>query len=171
MSQLSADCLYDIFEYLENDGVTLCSCLLVSRLWCEVSVRILWRSVRNYGTIIACLPNESKEKLHRDGIVTSTSTSMSTSPMFNYTKFCKVLSVENVHLGIKKFFKNQQPISTVIASAAKNEAAPQKSPVPTTTPKETVEEKGSDPKTLQAAQRNIGIRLFRDFELRLHICR
>ena len=47
----------------------------------------------------------------------------------------------------KADLKNQQPISTVIASAAKNEAAPQKSPVPTTTPKETVEEKGSDPKT------------------------
>src|SRR6202012_1676698 len=64
MSQLSFDCLYEIFEYLENENETLRSCLLVNRLWCEVVVRILWRDVNNYlnfRTLIACLPNESKE--------------------------------------------------------------------------------------------------------------
>ena len=66
MSQLPSDCLNEIFEYLddlEDDKVTLRSCLLVNRLWCEVSVRILWKRVRNYNTLIACLPNESKEIL------------------------------------------------------------------------------------------------------------
>ena len=32
MAQLCADCLNEIFEYLENDEVTLLSCLLVNRL-------------------------------------------------------------------------------------------------------------------------------------------
>ncbi len=45
MTQLLADCLNEIFEYLEKDEVTLYSCLLVNRLLCEVSVRILWRNI------------------------------------------------------------------------------------------------------------------------------
>src|SRR5436305_865640 len=73
MSQLSADCLNEIFEYLENDAVTLRSCLLVNRLWCKVSVRILWRRIRNYNTLIACLPNDSKDILFKNGVITSTS--------------------------------------------------------------------------------------------------
>src|SRR5947207_265809 len=71
MSQLPADCLNEIFEYLEEDVVTLRSCLLVNRLWCEVSVGFLWRNIRNYNTLIACLPNESKEILYKGGINTS----------------------------------------------------------------------------------------------------
>ena len=75
MSQLPSDCLNEIFEYLEEDIVTLRSCLLVNRLWCEVTVRILWRNIRNYDTLIACLPSESKENLHKGRIIISTSTS------------------------------------------------------------------------------------------------
>ena len=76
MSQLPADCLNEIFEYLENEKDTLRSCLLVNRLWCEVAVRILWRSVwsycsLNFRTLMACLPNESKEALHKNGIIIS----------------------------------------------------------------------------------------------------
>ena len=63
MSQLIADCLYCVLEYLENDKVTLYSCLIVNRLWCEVAVRILWRNGDNYNTknfitLIACLPKK-----------------------------------------------------------------------------------------------------------------
>src|SRR3954451_22304977 len=71
MSEFPADCLNEIFEYLEKDKVTLRSYLLVNRLWCEASVRILWRNIRNYSTLIACLPNESKEILYKNGIITS----------------------------------------------------------------------------------------------------
>src|SRR6059058_5009720 len=103
--QLPADCLNEIFEYLEQDRVTLCSCLLVNRLWCEVSVRILWRNIRNYNTLITCLPNESKEILYKDGIMTSTSTSR--PPMFNYATFCKVLSIHQVDCRIRQLLRNQ----------------------------------------------------------------
>src|ERR1043165_1941117 len=96
MSQLSTDCLNEIFEYLEEDKVTLHSCLLVNRLWCEASVRILWRNIRNYNTLIACLPSESKETLRRNRIITSK------PPMFNYASFCKVLSVDEVNCEIDK---------------------------------------------------------------------
>ena len=36
---LSVDCLNEIFEKLEEDKITLHSCLLVSRLWCKISIR------------------------------------------------------------------------------------------------------------------------------------
>ena len=74
MSQLPTDCINDIFGYLEDDNITLRSCLLVNHLWCEVAVRILWRndwnySTTNFRTLIACLPNGSKEILHKNGII------------------------------------------------------------------------------------------------------
>src|SRR6266536_546836 len=80
MSQLPADCLNEIFEYLEDVKFTLYSCILVNRLWCEVSVRILWRNVcnynkRTYNTLISCLSNESKEIISKNGIIISTPTS------------------------------------------------------------------------------------------------
>src|SRR5215216_6431937 len=104
MSKLPADCLNEIFEYLEEDKVTLRSCLLVNRLWCEVSVRILWRSIRNYNTLIACLPNESKKNLYQNRIITSVSAA-STPPTFKYASFCKVLSINQVNKEIFRFLK------------------------------------------------------------------
>src|ERR1044072_573825 len=107
MSQLSADCLNEIFEYFEDDAVNLRSYLFVNRLWCEVSVRILWRSIRNYNTLIACLPTESKEILSKIGIITSTLAAST----FKDPSFCKVLSVDEVYRKVVKFLKNQQPTS------------------------------------------------------------
>src|ERR1051325_7382350 len=111
MSQLPADCINDIYEYL--DHITLRSCLLVNRLWCEVAVRILWRDVWNYSTtsfsiLIACLPNESKKILLENGIIISTPTSK--PPMFNYASFCKVLSIDQVNSKIGRLL--QQSISS-----------------------------------------------------------
>ncbi len=106
--QLPVDCLNEIFEYLEEDETTLHSCLLVNRLWCELSVRILWRDVLNskcrnvkrparpiLSTLIACLPNESKELLCENKISISTPTSK--SPLFNYASFCKVFSIVKIY--------------------------------------------------------------------------
>src|SRR5256885_1287111 len=105
MSQLPSDCLNEIFEYLEDDKVTLRSCLLVNHLWCEVSVRILWRSIRNYNTLIACLPNDSKEILSKNGIITSISALR--PPMFNYASFCKVLLTRQVNNNIRQLLNPQ----------------------------------------------------------------
>src|SRR5437763_233120 len=107
---LPADCLNEIFENLEEDKITLHSCLLVNHLWCEVSVRILWKNIWSFkyisnncqlkvasailSTLIACLPNESKELLNKNEIFISTPTSK--PPLFNYAAFCKVLSISDV---------------------------------------------------------------------------
>src|SRR5437016_6279254 len=100
MFQLPSDCLNEIFEYLEQDKITLRSCLLVNRLWCEIAVEILWRVSTYYSTLniralIACLPKESEEILHKNGIIISPPTSK--HPMFNYASFCKVLSVCQIY--------------------------------------------------------------------------
>src|SRR5579871_2532711 len=114
MAQLSFDFLNEIFEYLDDDIVSLQSCLLVNRLWCEVSVRILWRNVWNYKTsnfriLISCLPNESKEILSKNKIIISTPTTK--PPMFNYAALCKILSIDRVINKLYELLKNQQTIS------------------------------------------------------------
>ncbi|GBB99911.1 hypothetical protein RclHR1_03680006 [Rhizophagus clarus] len=111
MSQLTADCLNEIFEYLANEKFTLHSCVLVNRLWCEVSVRILWRDVWNYSTLnfstlVACLPIESKGILCENGIKITTPTSK--LPIFNYASFCKVLSIGEVYNKLELLLANQE---------------------------------------------------------------
>jgi hypothetical protein len=105
MSQLNADCLEEIFELLEDDKATLYSCLLVNRLWCKVSVRILWKDIWNgqstqtlkstqslqkaIRTLFDCLPKE--HHLHKNGTVITSNT------LFNYASFCKVFSINKIN--------------------------------------------------------------------------
>src|SRR2546423_311014 len=117
--QLPADCLNEVFEYLVKEITTLHSCLLVSRLWCKVSVRILWRDIWSFNyyqhrlkvasailsTLIACLPNESKDFLHKNEIFISTATS--NPPIFNYAAFCKVLSIHEISRIVNKVLKHE----------------------------------------------------------------
>ncbi len=92
-SQLPADCLNEIFEHLD-DKVDLRSCSLVNRLWCTVSVRILWIDIRNYNTLFDCLPKESKEILYKNGIFPAYT---SKPPLFNYATFIKRISVDQIN--------------------------------------------------------------------------
>src|SRR5581483_3829428 len=123
-----ADCLSEIFENLEEDKITLHSCLLVSHLWCEVSVGILWKDIWSFiysstsykhrrqvesaviSTLIACLPNESKELLQKNEIFIATPTSKQL--LFNYAAFCKVLSINNICLMVNNALKNNPHITT-----------------------------------------------------------
>jgi len=110
--QLPADCLNDIFEYLRDDEEedTLRSCLLVNRLWCEVSVPILWTNIQSYNTLITCLPIESKEILFKNGIIISTLTSK--PPLFNYVTFIKILKIYEIVETIKTIYKHTVSQST-----------------------------------------------------------
>src|SRR5436190_19006523 len=101
--QLPSDCLNCILETLEGDKITLHSCLLVNRLWCNISVRILWKDIWSHddrldttllSTLVACLPNESKELLHKNKIFISTPTL--NLPLFNYVTFCRFLSIDYI---------------------------------------------------------------------------
>ncbi|GBC04910.1 hypothetical protein RclHR1_05940001 [Rhizophagus clarus] len=111
MSQLPVDCLNEIFECLADEKPSLQSCILVNRLWCKLSIKILWRNVwnystKNYRTLVAHLPTESKEMLHINGINILTPTFK--FPIFNYASFCKVISIEQVYCKIWYLLKNQQ---------------------------------------------------------------
>ncbi|CAG8487419.1 8730_t:CDS:1 [Funneliformis mosseae] len=97
---LPDDCLNDIFEYLKKRDLR--SCLLVSRLWCNVSVRILWRKMQNFKTLITCLPKKSKAILCKIGIIISTSR----PSLFNYTSFIKILCINDLHRAIIRFLRN-----------------------------------------------------------------
>jgi hypothetical protein len=103
MSQLPPDCLAEIFEYLDEDIVTLRSCLLVNRLWYLNAVRILWRRIRNYNTLISLIPDESKNILLQKRIVTS----ILPTPTINYLSYCKFLSFIEIFYKIEKVLDNQ----------------------------------------------------------------
>jgi hypothetical protein len=110
-SRLPIDCLNEIFEHLEENETTLYSCLLVNRLWCRISVRILWRNIWNFKgseishrfrvessilrTLIACLPDKSRKFLFENEIISSPTFTLK-SPLFNYAAFCKVLAIYNI---------------------------------------------------------------------------
>src|SRR6266542_1318574 len=107
--QLPTDCIIEIFEYLEDDKATLHSCILVNRHWCEASVGILWRNVWRFAsdsekslqivdTLIACLPNESKDLLFKNEIFIEISDWK--PPLFNYASFCKILSIYAINVMI-----------------------------------------------------------------------
>ncbi|GBB95204.1 hypothetical protein RclHR1_00250002 [Rhizophagus clarus] len=111
--KLLPDCLNNIFEFLEDDKGTLYSCLLVNRLWCNLSVRILWRknicdlrhnsikSSKVLGTLISCLSNESKNLLYENKIFIPTPTIR--TPLFDYASFCKFISIDEIYLMIENF--------------------------------------------------------------------
>src|SRR5687767_5307837 len=117
--QLPTDCLNEIFEHLEEYPTYLRSCLLVNRFWCKIAVRILWKNILNFpnsmyskpasssslNTLVACLPNESKNLLYENGISILTSTPK--SPLFNYISFIKALSFSNIKHVVKVTLNNQ----------------------------------------------------------------
>ena len=110
--QLPADCLNEVFEYLEKESIY--ACLLVNRLWCEVAVKILWRNalgVRDdryqlVNTLVACLSDESKDFLYTNRIFISTLPSG--PPLFDYISLIKVLPIDEIHQTIENFLKNKQ---------------------------------------------------------------
>ena len=121
--QLPTDCLNEIFEHLEEYPTSLRSCLLVNRFWCEIAVRILWKNVWNFpismyyghriyaplsilSTLIACLPNESKNLLYENGIFIQTPTP--NLPLFNYISFIKTLLLYKIERIFNDALRNQQ---------------------------------------------------------------
>ncbi|RIA91295.1 hypothetical protein C1645_822268 [Glomus cerebriforme] len=109
-SRLPADCLREIFEFLQDDTKSLHSFLLVNRLWCETTVPILWRNTKNwlsnsqfndnspqilFATLLSCLPEDSKKLLSDNGIIIPPPTAQ--PPLFEYAAFCRRLSYNNIN--------------------------------------------------------------------------
>jgi hypothetical protein len=133
--QLPTECMNEILEHFEKDILTLYSCLLVNRFWCKIAVSILWRDILDYkssylprslwmtssilSTLIACLPNESKELLFKNKIFISTPTS--NPPLFNYPKFCKVLSINEITTIVDNVLKNDALVANEIIKMFTNQ--------------------------------------------------
>ncbi|PKC62731.1 hypothetical protein RhiirA1_464753 [Rhizophagus irregularis] len=140
ISTLPTYCLNRIFEFLEEDKATLHSCLLVSRLWCRISVEILWRNIWNFKwfnlaeiirTLIICLPKESKDFLINNGITSIPISKPSLIPLpsifikitFSNLRILKLTSVVDVDILIKFLVnngKNLENINLKIDSSDKN---------------------------------------------------
>ncbi|CAI2180779.1 11480_t:CDS:1 [Funneliformis geosporum] len=120
----SSTLLKKILECLNEDMISLHSCLLVNKDWSEIAVEILWRDIyiiqaranEIYGidledesdqnilsTLYSCLPKESHELLKRNEIMIESPTMG--SPKYNYPGYCKFLDTGYinqliiVHLG------------------------------------------------------------------------
>ncbi|CAG8505156.1 10448_t:CDS:1 [Ambispora gerdemannii] len=110
-SFLPNDCLTDIFEILSEDKITLYSCLLVNRQWCNSVVPFLWRkpfdllkyltynklSTRHPKLIhsyVACLSEEEREMLIRSGIKIPTDFPPTA---FNYSAFLRHLDISELY--------------------------------------------------------------------------
>jgi hypothetical protein len=133
--QLPNECLNEILEYLEKDKLTLYSCLLVNCLWCKIAVRILWRNILDHkrayqrhllrveklilSTIIACLPNKSKELLYKNEIFITAPTS--NPPLFNYLEFCKALSINEIALIVYGALSNRDLVANEIIKMFANQ--------------------------------------------------
>lgn len=116
---MTADCFEEILKYLENDKNTLYSCLLSNRLLCKVSVEFLWKNiwdfklrsdaqVRIIRTLLACLPNESKQLLHEKEIIIIPTSETS---LFDYVSFFKALSIDDIIIMIGFFQKSKISIN------------------------------------------------------------
>ncbi len=113
--KLPVDCLDDVLEFLGNNKATLHSCLLVNRLWCETSVKILWRNIWDLCKSRWDVPfqvDESKDFLHENGIFITAPTSK--PPLFNYVSFFKVVSiyvfVDMIQSGLKIFLPSKESL-------------------------------------------------------------
>ncbi|GES93356.1 hypothetical protein GLOIN_2v1671856 [Rhizophagus clarus] len=96
------DVLSLITENLEDDKISLHSCLLVNRSWCEVAVPILWKipgriilsskkaEDRLFNVIVLHLSKESRVILKEQGV---TFAETYQQPLFNYINFWRHLNL------------------------------------------------------------------------------
>jgi hypothetical protein len=101
-----------IFEQLQDDRNTLCSCLLVNKTWCEIIIPILWRNPWKFlnknnerlllRVIISHLSDVSKEKIGKNNLLTKSYQ----KPSFDYISFCKHLNLDEIQRIINKFYQN-----------------------------------------------------------------
>ncbi|RIA91137.1 hypothetical protein C1645_875643 [Glomus cerebriforme] len=133
MSNLTADCLYEIFQHLKDNTESLHSCILVNRIWCATSVPFLWRnpfkpmvsfyskekySVGMFCTLFSCLDKETKEFLSLCNINSTDLTLIQkkiffNKPLFMYPKYCRYLDLKKLNIIIRHQFRDEVRINLV----------------------------------------------------------
>ncbi|PKY20301.1 hypothetical protein RhiirB3_433570 [Rhizophagus irregularis] len=101
---------YEIIKYFQDDFPTLYSCILVNRLWCRLTIPLLWKdpfsiSTGNYkfiGIYLNNLKGDLKTKLNDyeiDKLLPLNNT------LFNYPSFIKYLNTKEIITSIEKWFE------------------------------------------------------------------
>ncbi|CAG8609509.1 2974_t:CDS:2 [Funneliformis mosseae] len=99
---LSVECFEQVLIHFKNDPATLFQCLFVNRLWCRLSIPLLWShpfEYHGFGELaanivqiyIACLPEDERQILIDEGLELPESI----SPLFDYPKYLQ--SFESAH--------------------------------------------------------------------------
>ncbi|PKC57717.1 hypothetical protein RhiirA1_428287, partial [Rhizophagus irregularis] len=123
MLKLNKDVLFLIAENLHDDMISLCSCLLVNKSWCEVTVPILWKipgrmvltekaEDKLFNVILLHLSKDSKDILKNQGIDLYTETYRPTS--FNYINFWRHLDLQLLEETFSRNLKILEFISLLI---------------------------------------------------------
>ncbi|CAG8714504.1 8062_t:CDS:1 [Funneliformis mosseae] len=110
MPRLNLDCVLEILEC--SDHNTLYKFSFINRDYSKEAVRILWRDVWIRAdlnndlsniliTLIACLPDDSKEYFYEK----YNEISKTKSPWHKYASYCKVLNIRIIKQAIKNFEK------------------------------------------------------------------
>src|ERR1051325_10097168 len=119
MSKLNRDIIYLILQELQDDKITLHSCLSVNKIWCETIIPILWKDPWKdlkgkekllVSVIISHLPNKSRDNLskHMDFSLNSYP-----RPLFDYISFCRHLNLNEIERMIIHSFHEKSKISII----------------------------------------------------------
>ncbi|PKK64432.1 hypothetical protein RhiirC2_854321 [Rhizophagus irregularis] len=101
-----------IIQNFQNDFSTLHSCILVNRLWCRISIPLLWEDpfsipTKNFNFIEIYLYNLSendKTKLNEYGIIEEKDSNLNT--VFNYPRYIKNLNTHKIICSVEKWNVN-----------------------------------------------------------------
>src|SRR6266496_3158471 len=103
MLKLNKDVLFLISENLQDDSISLYSCLLVNKIWCEATVSILWKIPGRtlltekaerilFNVILSHLSEDSINHLKNQGI--NLIKKISQRPLFNYISLWRYLNLQ-----------------------------------------------------------------------------
>ncbi|CAH1767923.1 6982_t:CDS:1, partial [Entrophospora sp. SA101] len=104
------DCIPDVLKFLDDDLDALYSCLFVNRLWCRMTIPILWSNPFRFGfheksahlihIYISCLPEN-----HLNHLIKKVNLNLPRlfKPIFNYPKYLKIFQDDQFIFAIRKW--------------------------------------------------------------------
>ncbi|GES99126.1 hypothetical protein GLOIN_2v1681949 [Rhizophagus clarus] len=93
MVKLNIDVLYLILKNLKNDSISLYSCLLANRIWCEAAIPILWKIPGQVILTTKAVDILFKVVLSQKQGMNDLFTKVYRPPSFNYINFWRHLNL------------------------------------------------------------------------------